>query len=124
MKPTVAIIGASPDRRKFGNKAVRAFSSRGYQVFPVNPHATLIEGIQAYPSVLDVPLDSIDLVSMYVRPEIGILILPDLARKTVGEIMVNPGAESPALLAKGRELGLPLVATCSILAIGLNPHDF
>ena len=46
--PTVAILGASADRSKFGNKAVRAFLARGYTVYPVNPKGGEIEGLAAY----------------------------------------------------------------------------
>src|SRR5215510_9358896 len=35
---TVAIIGASNNRAKFGNKAVRAFVQQGCMVYPVNPN--------------------------------------------------------------------------------------
>ena len=42
--PTVAVIGASADRRKFGNKALRAFRHRGYTVVPINPHERVVEG--------------------------------------------------------------------------------
>ena len=55
MPRTVAVIGASADRRKFGNKAVRAFHVHGETVIPVNPHESVIEGLTAYPSVLAVP---------------------------------------------------------------------
>ena len=58
----VAIIGASRDRRKFGNKAVRAFHRRGYQVVPINPQHDEIEGLTAFASVRDVPA-AIDLVT-------------------------------------------------------------
>jgi hypothetical protein len=43
---TIAIIGASTDRNKFGNKAVRAFRQQGYQVFPVNPKEETVEGLR------------------------------------------------------------------------------
>ena len=59
MTRTVAIIGASPDRSKFGNKALRAWRQQGYRVIPINPHASEVEGEPAYGSVLDVP-DRID----------------------------------------------------------------
>ena len=48
--PTIAILGASADRAKFGNKAVRAFVQRGYAVFPVNPRGGTIEGLAVYRS--------------------------------------------------------------------------
>ena len=52
---TVAVIGASNNRRKYGNKALRAFRSQGYRVVPINPHETYVEGEPAFPSVLDYP---------------------------------------------------------------------
>ena len=48
---TVAVIGASADSTKYGNKAVRAFKQQGYQVFPVNPKATEIEGLPVFPNI-------------------------------------------------------------------------
>src|SRR6267378_3140059 len=53
---TVAIIGASNNRTKFGNKAVRAFLRQGYTVFPVNPKETKIEGLPTFRSVREVPV--------------------------------------------------------------------
>src|SRR5579872_3142589 len=53
MKRTVAIIGASSDRAKFGNKAVRAFQQQGHTVFPVNLKEPEIEGLPAFKSILD-----------------------------------------------------------------------
>ena len=55
MPRRVAVIGASNDRRKYGNKAVRAFRAQGYAVYPINPHETSIEGLHAYAKVTDVP---------------------------------------------------------------------
>ena len=52
---TVAILGASADRSKFGNKAVRAFQRAGWHVYPVNPAGGEVEGLPCYPSLADVP---------------------------------------------------------------------
>jgi uncharacterized protein len=54
-RPTVAVIGASVDRSKYGNKAVRAFRDEGWEVFPVNPSLEEVEGIPAYSSLQDIP---------------------------------------------------------------------
>lgn len=116
----VAVIGASTDRRKFGNKAVRAFLRQGYDVVPINPHATSIEGVRAYRSVLDVP-GPIDMATVYVRPETGLALIDEIARKGIGEVWLNPGAESPELVAAARALGLSPIEACSIVGIGETP---
>ena len=92
MARTVAVIGASNDRRKFGNKAVRAFAQQGYTVIPVNPHEREVEGYRAFASVLDVP-DAIDMATVYVPPDQGVKVVEELARKGVGEVWLNPGAD-------------------------------
>ena len=119
----VAVIGASNDRRKFGNKAVRAFARQGYDVKPVNPNSVTVEGLPAYPSITDIA-GTIDLVTMYVPPAIGERLLPDIARKQPGELWVNPGAESDTLLAKAETLGLHPIVACSIIGAGENPSEF
>ena len=55
MSRTVAVIGASSNRAKFGNKALRAFANQGYTVIPITPNEAEVEGYRTYPTVLDVP---------------------------------------------------------------------
>jgi len=119
-KPTVAVIGASSDRSKYGNRAVRAYVKQGYQVFPVNPKEEMVEGVPAYRSVLDIP-HAIDRATLYLPPQIGIKILPEIAQRAPGEFFVNPGAESEELLAAAADLGLKPILACSILDIGMSP---
>jgi predicted CoA-binding protein len=121
MGKVVAIIGASQDRQKFGNRAVRAYASAGYTVIPINPHEDQVEGLKTYRSVTDVP-GPIDVALFYVPPEIGEQVIADVAAKQIPEIWLNPGAESDALIAKARSLHLKPIVACSIVGIGKNPH--
>ena len=121
--PSIAIIGASADRSYVGNKAVRASLSRGYQVFPIHPKAPIIEGLQSYRSILEVPAKSLDRASFYLPPPIGLEVIEEVAGKPVREVWLNPGAESPALIERARELGLNVIVDCSIVEIGVNPKD-
>ena len=123
MSRRVAVIGASTDRRKFGNKAVRAFASHGYDVVPVNPHETSIEGLTAYPSVLAVP-GAIDMATMYVPPDVGMQVIEDIARRNIPEVWFNPGSESDALIARAQALGLNAIEACSIMGIGDSPGRY
>jgi predicted CoA-binding protein len=120
MGKTVAVVGASNDRRKFGNKALRAFQAEGHRVIPINPREMTIEGIRTYASVLDVP-GPIDVATVYVQPEIGLRLLAQFEQKGIGEIWINPGAESPELLAEAARLKLNVITACSIVALGQNP---
>ncbi len=121
MSKIVAVIGASNNRRKFGNRAVRAFRLRGYTVVPVNPHETEVEGLKAYKSVLDVP-GPIEMASFYVPPEVGERVIDEIARKQIPEVWLNPGAESEALIARARALKIQPVIACSIVALGQDPY--
>lgn len=123
MAKTIAIIGASTDRTKYGNKAVRAFTQGGWTVFPVNPAAQEVEGLPAYASIRDVPTP-IDRISMYVPPSIGRKMLQDIAAKTPKEFFLNPGSADDTLLAEAHALGLQPVQACSIVNIGLRPDMF
>jgi uncharacterized protein len=117
----VAIIGASSDRHKFGNRAVRAFQRQGYTVVPISPHEAEIEGVKAYRSVLDVP-GPIHMASFYVRPEIGMQVMVEVAEKQIPEVWLNPGAGSEELVKRARELKIEPILQCSIVGIGENPY--
>ena len=123
MSKVVAVVGASSDRNKFGNKALRAFKAEGYTVVPVNPNEPEVEGLKTYASVVDVP-QAIDMATVYVPPEIGINLLADFERKKIPEIWVNPGAESDELLAEAKRRKLNVIAACSIVGIGRSPYSF
>jgi predicted CoA-binding protein len=120
---TVAVIGASSNRDKFGNKALRAFEKQGYTVIPINPTETEVEGHRAYKSVLDVP-GAIDLATIYVPGAVGVRVMEDLAKKGVPEVWLNPGADDRAVVDKARALGLQTVVHCSIIAIGESPSRY
>ena len=123
MAKVVAVVGASSDRRKFGNRALRAFKPEGYTVVPVNPNEPEVEGMKTYATVLDVP-HAIDMATVYVPPEIGITLLPHFEKKGIPEIWINPGAESDELLDDARRRNLNVIAACSIIGIGRSPYQF
>ncbi len=123
MPRTVAVIGASSDRQKFGNKALRAFRDHGDTVIPINPKEAEVEGEKSYASVLDAP-GPIDMATVYVAPAVGVKILDELAQKGVEEIWLNPGADGPEVVERARALGLKTIVACSILGIGASPSAY
>ena len=118
----VAVVGASSDRSKFGNRAVRAFVRQGYTVIPINPREDQIEGLKVYKTILDVP-GPVDMASFYLPPDIGEQVIDDVARKGVGEIWLNPGSESERLIRRARALHIEPIVACSIVSIGEDPYE-
>lgn len=117
---TVAVIGASANRAKYGNRAFRAYKRQGFHVIPINPNEREVEGDRTYASVLDVP-ERIDMATVYVPPEAGVRVIEDVAKKGIPEVWLNPGADGPDVVARARELGLNPIIACSITAIGERP---
>ncbi|ODA29625.1 CoA-binding protein [Planctopirus hydrillae] len=122
-QPTVAIIGASADRTKYGNKSLRAHLAQGFQVFPVNPKGGEIEGLKVYSKLSELP-GPVDRVSMYVPPVVGLSMIDEIARLKPQELWLNPGSESDELYEKATALGLNVIIACSIIDIGTTPTAF
>lgn len=123
MRKTVAVLGASADRSKFGNKSVRAHLAAGWEVYPVNPRGGLIEGLTVYPSLRAVPV-RLDRVTVYLPPAVGLKVLPEIAAANPGEVFFNPGAESDEIMAEAGRLGLDPILACSIVDLGVTPGQF
>ena len=121
-QPTVAILGASQNRGKYGNRSVRAHLRHGWQVFPVNPHETTVEGLAAYPTLADLPVPELDRISVYVPPEIGISLLEQIRDAKAKEVWFNPGSESDEILARCAELGIEPILACSLVDLELSSH--
>ncbi|MGY8767547.1 MAG: CoA-binding protein [Pirellulales bacterium] len=120
-KPTVAILGASSNREKFGNKSVRAHLQQGFEVYPINPKADEIEGLPCYKSLADLPGDHLDRISIYLPPKLGIRLLEEIKAANADQIFFNPGTESEELLEQARALGIDPIQACSIVDVGMSP---
>lgn len=117
------VIGASTNREKYGNMAVRAYRRGGWEVLPVNRRADEIEGLRCYGSIAEVP-GPIDRATIYLPPKLGLEAVRELAaRGDVGEVWLNPGAESRETVEEGRRLGVDLRLGCSIVDIGESPYQ-
>lgn len=122
-KPSIAIVGASSDPTKYGNKAIKAYLLRGYDVFPVNPKGGEIEGLTVYRSLAEIPVAKLDRISVYLPPAVGLKMLDEIAAKPHGELWLNPGSDSDEVVARAEALNLNPIVACSIVDIGVSPHD-
>jgi len=120
---TIAVVGASSQRRKFGNKCVRAYQTAGWQVFPVHPGETEIEGLPVYRRLADVP-GELDRISVYLPPAVTLELLGEIAGKGAREVWLNPGSADARVLDEARRRGLHAVPGCSIVDVGFSPSQF
>lgn len=120
---TVAILGASSDHAKYGNKSVRAHLRAGYKVYPVNPKESEIEGLKAYPSLAALP-EKVERISVYLPPPVALKMLSEIAAVGAREVFFNPGAGDERVFAEARRLGINAIDACSIVDLGSSPAQF
>lgn len=123
---TIAVLGASASRHKFGNKCVRAYRDAGYQVYPVNPAEREIEGLPVCRTLAEVPAP-VDRISVYLPPPRTRSLLPAIAsaaNPSGTEVWFNPGSADSTVLAEARRLGIDARPGCSIVDIGRRPSEF
>ena len=103
-----AVVGASTDRAKYGNKVLRSYIQAGRRVYPVNPGARDIEGLPAYPDLASLP-ERVHGVSIITPPAVTIGIVEQAARAGIRHLWMQPGAESEEAIARAEALGLNLI---------------
>ena len=116
-----AVVGASTDRGKYGNKVLRSYLQAEREVYPVHHRETEVEGLPAFPDVESVPA-ALHGVSIITPPAVTELVVEDAARAGVKHIWMQPGAESEAAVARAEELGISLIAggPCLLVALGFR----
>ncbi len=94
----IAVVGASNRPEKYGNIIVRNLASKGYTVFPVNPHEERIAGIPAFPNLSAVP-PPIDIVDVVTPPAVTRTVLEEAARLGLPAVWLQDGSYDEATLA-------------------------
>jgi predicted CoA-binding protein len=103
-----AVVGASQDRSKFGNRVFRSLRDAGYTVYPVNPNGGELEGATVYPSLADLP-QLPDVIDLVVPPAITEQVVKEAHKLGLTRIWMQPGAESEAAIAYCHEHDIQVV---------------
>ncbi|MEZ4600841.1 MAG: CoA-binding protein [Syntrophotaleaceae bacterium] len=116
------VAGASTNRDKYGNKVLRCYLQNGKKVVPINPRADVIEGQNCVAGVSDLPDDVVSL-SIITPPKITEQIVEEAIAKGIRNIWMQPGAQSPAAVARCEEAGINVIADGSCLLVVLGYHE-
>lgn len=117
-----AVLGASKDRWKYGNKILRCYLQHGRDAIPVNPKESEVEGVKAYPDVGSIP-GEIDAASLITPPAVTESLIPQLVKKGVKRVWMQPGAESDDAIAAAEAAGMEVIAGGPCLLVVLGYHE-
>jgi predicted CoA-binding protein len=119
-----AVVGASSDRDKYGNKVLRCYQQHGMEVFPINPRADEIEGLKAYPSLAALP-KRVTGISVITPPKITEAVVKEAIAAGVKHIWMQPGAESTAAIREAEAAGVEVIANgaCILVVVGYREWD-
>ena len=92
----IALVGASNNRQKFGNRIYRDLRSKGYHVIPVNPKDRQIEGDRAYASI-GIMEELPDIVNFVVPPPVAMKVAQEAVELGIEHLWFQPGSESDEL---------------------------
>lgn len=118
-----AVIGASTNRDKFGNKVLRCYQQNNKIVYPVHPVETEIEGINCYKSVNELPND-VKSISIITPPSLTEKIVDQAHAKGITNIWMQPGAQSDLAIQKCHDYGINVIAdgSCILVVLGFPDH--
>ncbi len=114
-----AVVGASENREKYGNKVLRAYLQNVRTAIPVNPSAIEIEGQRAYATLQDVPQTPYG-ISVITPPEITEQIVEQAVQLGIKHVWMQPGAESEQAILSARQHGLNVIGgdACILVTLG------
>lgn len=121
-----AVVGASTQRHKIGNKVLRCYLQNNKTVYAVNPREVIIEGVQSFPSTLELP-NTVESISIITPPVVTEIIVEQAICKGIKNIWMQPGAESDKALELCHTHQINVIAggPCILVELGFkeqHPH--
>lgn len=88
----LGIAGVSRNSKKFGNTIYREMKKKGYDVYPINPHADQIEGDACYRDVASLP--EVEGIIINTPKDQSLKVLGDAKEKGIKNVWLQQGAHS------------------------------
>lgn len=114
---TIALVGASTDPMKYGNRIFRNLTAKGLTVLPVNPKTPVVEGVQSFATLADLPVRP-DIIDVVIPPELGVGIVEEVADLGWDNVWFQPGAESKEASDRAAALGITVLddGSCTMVS--------
>ena len=117
-----AVVGASRDRAKVGDKVLRAYLQNVREVYPVNPNRKEVEGLKTFPDLASLP-QTVQDISVITKPDVTESIVEEAAELGIKNISMQPGAESENAVKRAEQLGMSVIAGGLGALVTLRCHE-
>ena len=121
-KHQVAVLGASRNRQRYANRAVRALQQHGYGVLPINPAHDEIEGLPVVPDVAALERH-VHTLTVYVGPRHLVPLIDDIVAARPRRVILNPGTESEQLERALDEHRIPWLRACTLVLLATGQFE-
>lgn len=118
----VAVLGASRNRQRYANRAVRALQQHGYDVLPINPAHEEIEGLPVVPG-LSALQRQVHTLTVYVGPRHIAPLIDEVVAACPRRVILNPGTESEALERALDEHAIPYLEACTLVLLATGQFE-
>ncbi|ACN17607.1 conserved hypothetical protein [Desulforapulum autotrophicum HRM2] len=118
---TVAVVGASPLKDRYSNKAINMLNEYGHTPVPIAFKHKTIEGETVYQGLSDIP-HPIDTVTMYVGVPRQEKIIKDILALKPKRVIFNPNTENPAVYDRLRSAGIQVQEACTLVLLKTNQY--
>lgn len=117
-----AVVGASRDRAKYGNKVLRAYLQNDREVYPVNPNSEEVEGLATFSDLSSLP-QPVHGISVITKPDVTERIVEQAAELGIKHIWMQPGAESEKAVKRAEQLEMNVIAGGPCALVTLRYHE-
>ena len=117
-----AVVGASANQEKYGNKVLRAYLQAARIAIPVHPAATHIEGIKAYTDLASIP-HPVHGISVITPPHVTEGIVAEAAVCGIKHLWIQPGAENEAVIIAAHRHGMNFIAGGPCILVALQYRE-
>ncbi len=111
---SIAVVGATDNSSKYGHVIYRDLKQKGFTVYPVNPQRTSVDGDPAFPNVGDIPVKP-TIINFVVPPSTTLKVLQQCLDLDLMNVWVQPGAESPEVIAFLQQHSFNYIADACIM---------
>ncbi|NLB62933.1 MAG: CoA-binding protein [Fibrobacter sp.] len=118
----VEILGASNKPERYSYQALQRLRENGHDVFPVHPAIENIEGITTFSSLEELP-QPIDILTMYVNPQISNKNAEKILTLKPKRVIFNPGTENSGLQNQLEAAGIRVQEACTLVLLATKQFE-